>query len=156
MPRPHGTIMHAEVRIGDSRVMMGAPMGDTLALLGSLYLYVNDVDAVYTRALRRRVCQRTSPMGTAALASRPPSATSGGSPRTRKTSRPRRSLGGPRLPVGVPDRESCQTSGRGSRWCLSGVDHWHAPLFFPTALRRLSTHLGHSPACGPRHQIIPI
>ena len=103
MPRPHGTIMHAEVRIGDSRVMMGAPMGDTLALLGSLYLYVNDVDAVYTRALRRRVCQRTSPMGTAALASRPPTATRGGSPRTRKTFRPRRSLGGPRLACSSPE-----------------------------------------------------
>src|SRR2546425_979079 len=75
--------------------------------------------------------------------------------------------GGPRLacsstevaplpPVGVPDRECCQTSGRGSRWCLSGVEHWHAPAFFPPAARSLSTHLGPSPACGPRNQVIPI
>src|ERR1043166_7550224 len=51
MPRPDGTIMHAEVKIGDSRVMMGEPMGDVQPMPGSLYLYVNDVDAVYTRAL---------------------------------------------------------------------------------------------------------
>jgi uncharacterized glyoxalase superfamily protein PhnB len=49
--RPDGTIMPAEVRIGDSRVMLGEPMGDAQPLLGALYLYVHDVDAVYTRAL---------------------------------------------------------------------------------------------------------
>ena len=49
MPRPDGTIMHAEVRIGDSLVMMGEPMGDGQPLFGSLYLYVHDVDAVYKR-----------------------------------------------------------------------------------------------------------
>jgi len=38
MPRPDGTIMHAEVQIGDSRVMMGEPMGDAQPMLGSLYL----------------------------------------------------------------------------------------------------------------------
>ena len=35
MPRPDGTIMHAEVRIGDSRVMMGEPMGDAQPMLSS-------------------------------------------------------------------------------------------------------------------------
>jgi uncharacterized glyoxalase superfamily protein PhnB len=50
--RPDGAIMHAEVRIGDSRVMMGEPMGDYKPMPASLYLYVNDTDAVYKRALQ--------------------------------------------------------------------------------------------------------
>ena len=61
LPRPDGTIMHAEVRIGDSRVMMGEPMGDAPPLLGSLYLYVNDVDAVYTRALHAGATATSAP-----------------------------------------------------------------------------------------------
>jgi PhnB protein len=52
MPRPDGTIMHAEVRIGDSIVMMGEPMGEVKPMPGSMYLYVNDADAVYKRALQ--------------------------------------------------------------------------------------------------------
>jgi PhnB protein len=50
--RPDGTIMHAEVRIGDSRVMLGEPMGEFKAMPASLYLYVNDCDAVYKRAMQ--------------------------------------------------------------------------------------------------------
>jgi uncharacterized glyoxalase superfamily protein PhnB len=50
--RPDGTIMHAEVRIGDSLVMMGEPVGSTQPMCGALYLYVHDVDAVYQRALQ--------------------------------------------------------------------------------------------------------
>jgi uncharacterized glyoxalase superfamily protein PhnB len=52
MPRPDGGVAHAEVKIGDSKVMMGAPMGDFKAKPCSLYLYVEDVDAVYQRALQ--------------------------------------------------------------------------------------------------------
>jgi PhnB protein len=48
---PDGTVMHAEVRIGNSPVMMGeAPAGVPL-MPGCLYLYVEDTDAVYRRAL---------------------------------------------------------------------------------------------------------
>ena len=61
MPRPDGTIMHAEVRIGDSLVMMGEPMGDAQPLLGSLYLYVNDVDAIYKRALQAGATSTSEP-----------------------------------------------------------------------------------------------
>lgn len=50
--RPDGTIMHAEVRIGDSIIMMGEPMGEFQPMPGSIYLYVNDTDAVYKRALQ--------------------------------------------------------------------------------------------------------
>ena len=52
MPRPDGTIMHAEVRIGDSIVMMGEPMGELKPMPSAIYLYVNDMDAVYKRALQ--------------------------------------------------------------------------------------------------------
>jgi len=61
MPRPDGTIMHAEVRIGDSLVMMGEPMGDGQPLFGSLYLYVHDVDAVYKRALQAGATSTSEP-----------------------------------------------------------------------------------------------
>jgi uncharacterized glyoxalase superfamily protein PhnB len=52
MARPDGGVMHAEVKIGDSTVMMGEPMGDWKAKPCSLYLYVEDVDAVYRRAIQ--------------------------------------------------------------------------------------------------------
>jgi uncharacterized glyoxalase superfamily protein PhnB len=51
MTRPDGAVMHAEVRIGDSRLMMGEPGGNWTPMPGSLYLYVPDTDAVYRRAL---------------------------------------------------------------------------------------------------------
>jgi PhnB protein len=52
MLRSDGTIGHAEVKIGDSVIMMGEPMGDMPLMPGSLYLYVKDTDAVYQRALQ--------------------------------------------------------------------------------------------------------
>jgi uncharacterized glyoxalase superfamily protein PhnB len=52
MPRPDGAIMHAEVKIGDSMIMMGEAMGEHQPMPGSIYLYVNDADAVYQRALQ--------------------------------------------------------------------------------------------------------
>ena len=61
MPRPDGTIMHAEVRIGDSLVMMGEPMGSAQPMFGSLYLYVHDVDAVYKRALQAGATTTSEP-----------------------------------------------------------------------------------------------
>lgn len=48
--RPDGSVMHAQVRIGDSVVMMGAAPGHKVMTAG-LYLYVPDVDATYARAL---------------------------------------------------------------------------------------------------------
>ena len=52
MMRSDGSIGHAEVKIGDSVVMMGEPMGDMQPMPGSIYLYVQDTDAVYQRALQ--------------------------------------------------------------------------------------------------------
>ena len=51
MDMPDGTVMHAQVRIGDSMVMMGDPRGACEPTSASLYLYVADTDAVYQRAL---------------------------------------------------------------------------------------------------------
>jgi uncharacterized glyoxalase superfamily protein PhnB len=49
--QPDGTIMHAEVKIGDSMVMMGQAQGEHKAMPAMIYLYVNDCDSVYKRAL---------------------------------------------------------------------------------------------------------
>ena len=52
VPRPDGTISHAEVRIGDSVVMMGEANAQSKPMPTMLYVYVEDVDAVYKRALQ--------------------------------------------------------------------------------------------------------
>ncbi|NNG17372.1 MAG: VOC family protein [Gemmatimonadales bacterium] len=52
LQRPDGSIMHAEVRIGDSRVMMGEPLGEFGPMPASIYLYVSDCDAVYAKAIQ--------------------------------------------------------------------------------------------------------
>jgi PhnB protein len=59
MPGPDGKIMHAELQIGDSRFFLGEPMTKAPAAapepgainLMSIYLYVEDVDAVFGRAV---------------------------------------------------------------------------------------------------------
>ncbi len=48
--RPDGTVQHAEVRIGDSIVMMGESQDKKFP--GMLHLYMEDVDAVYQRAMQ--------------------------------------------------------------------------------------------------------
>lgn len=47
---PNGSVMHANVTIGDSRVMLGGAPGQK-PVPAMLYLYVNDADAVYARAI---------------------------------------------------------------------------------------------------------
>ncbi len=51
MMRPDGTVWHAEVKVGDSSIMMGEPMGEFGPMPASIYLYVENCDAVYRRAL---------------------------------------------------------------------------------------------------------
>src|SRR5262245_7860904 len=48
---PDGSIMHAELQIGDSIVMLGEARGDCAPTTAALYLYVKDVDATYQRAV---------------------------------------------------------------------------------------------------------
>ena len=49
---PDGTVMHAEVRIGDSIIMIGEAHGDFGAMPSAVHLYVEDSDAMYQRALQ--------------------------------------------------------------------------------------------------------
>ena len=56
LKRPDGTIMHAQVKIGDSMIMMGDPTGAKhewqKPMAAALYLYVPDCDKLYQSALR--------------------------------------------------------------------------------------------------------
>ncbi len=49
---PDGRIMHAEVRIGDSVIMVGNATEQWPASTGSLFIYVEDADTAYQAALR--------------------------------------------------------------------------------------------------------
>ena len=51
LDRPDGTLMHAEVRIGDSMVMVGEATEEFGPLPATLYLYVEDCDDVFAAAL---------------------------------------------------------------------------------------------------------
>jgi uncharacterized glyoxalase superfamily protein PhnB len=51
LTKPDGGVMHAEVLIGNSVVMMGEPSDDSEVFPALLYLYVDDCDAVYKKAL---------------------------------------------------------------------------------------------------------
>lgn len=59
MNTPDGRIMHAEIKVGDSRIMLNDEMPDMGCLspasvggpTSSLYLYVPDVDAAFQRAV---------------------------------------------------------------------------------------------------------
>lgn len=60
MAGPDGSVMHAEIRIGDSLIMLGEESEQwgtrspllTNGLPGSLHIYVDDVDSAFDRALR--------------------------------------------------------------------------------------------------------
>lgn len=51
MPGPNGGVMHAEMQLGDSIIMMGRPQSEEDYRRAMLYLYVPDVDATYQRCL---------------------------------------------------------------------------------------------------------
>ena len=51
MPGPDGAVIHAEVNIGNSRVMLGEIMQANTPSSSYFYLYVGDADAAYKRAL---------------------------------------------------------------------------------------------------------
>jgi uncharacterized glyoxalase superfamily protein PhnB len=51
MRTPDGAPMHAETELGDSKIMMGLASEQFRAMPSMLYVYVEDVDAVYRQAL---------------------------------------------------------------------------------------------------------
>jgi len=50
--RPDGAVMHAEIKIGDSIVMMGEGGEGGKHFPAMLYLYVEDMDAIYQQAIQ--------------------------------------------------------------------------------------------------------
>jgi PhnB protein len=50
--RPDGSIMHVQVLIGDSRIMIAEESEMARATTSTLYLYVAEVDAVYRTAVK--------------------------------------------------------------------------------------------------------
>jgi len=55
------TVMHAEIKIGDSLVMLGQANGPIKARTAAFYLWVDDVDAMYARALRAGATSESAP-----------------------------------------------------------------------------------------------
>jgi PhnB protein len=51
MLRPDGSVMHTQVRIGESVIMMGEITGDMPPLPAMLHVYVEDPDAASRRAM---------------------------------------------------------------------------------------------------------
>lgn len=60
-PAPDGTIMHAEVRIGDSVVMLTDASDTMPAQPTALYVYVPDVDATHQQAVAAGGTSREEP-----------------------------------------------------------------------------------------------
>ena len=52
MAMPDGTLSHAEVKIGDSVVMMGAAPAGTPSMQNMIHIYCDKVDLVYQRAIK--------------------------------------------------------------------------------------------------------
>lgn len=50
--RPDGSVMHAEMRIGDSIIMMGEAPEGVKHFPAMLHLYLDEVDSTYQRALQ--------------------------------------------------------------------------------------------------------
>jgi len=55
------TVMHAEIKIGDSLVMLGQAGGPWKPRSAALYLWIDDVDAMYARALRAGATSESEP-----------------------------------------------------------------------------------------------
>ena len=58
---PDNKVMHAEVMIGDSLVMLGQASERWKPIPASLYLWVDDVDSTYARALHGGAISESEP-----------------------------------------------------------------------------------------------
>lgn len=56
-----GTVMHAELTIGDTLVMLGQAGGPWKPLRAALYLWVDEVDATYAKALAAGATSESEP-----------------------------------------------------------------------------------------------
>ena len=69
--RPDGSIGHAEVEIGDSKVMIGQAGDEWKARPGTLYMYVENIDETYRRAIAADTSTLSPSANRATAASRP-------------------------------------------------------------------------------------
>jgi uncharacterized glyoxalase superfamily protein PhnB len=58
---PDQTVMHAEVNVGNSLIMLGQAGRDWKPLGAALYVWVPEVDAVYARALQAGATSQSAP-----------------------------------------------------------------------------------------------
>jgi PhnB protein len=58
---PDNTVMHAEIRVGDSLVMLGQAGAAWKALPAALYVWIENVDEVYARALAAGATSQSAP-----------------------------------------------------------------------------------------------
>ena len=56
-----GNVMHAELMVGDSLVMVGQAGSEWKPLTAALYVWLPDVDAAYTRALKAGATSQSAP-----------------------------------------------------------------------------------------------
>ncbi len=61
IPRPDGRLMHAEVRIDDSIVMLADSTAEWPPIAANVHVYVPDVDATYRKALAARATSLQEP-----------------------------------------------------------------------------------------------
>lgn len=59
--RDDGSIMHAELKIGDSTVMLGEASDQWTVNTAGMFVYVADVDQAYAKALARRATSVMEP-----------------------------------------------------------------------------------------------
>jgi uncharacterized glyoxalase superfamily protein PhnB len=57
----NGTVAHAELKIGDSLIMVGQAGGPWKPRAAALYLWMDDVDAIYRRALEAGAASESAP-----------------------------------------------------------------------------------------------
>ncbi len=60
-PMGESGVAHAEIRVGDSIVMTGDPMGDHALSPAAVSIYVPDCDAAHERALKAGATSREAP-----------------------------------------------------------------------------------------------
>ena len=55
------SVMHAEVKVGDSLVMLGQSNDQWKPMTGAFYLWIDDVDATYAKALQAGATSQSAP-----------------------------------------------------------------------------------------------